>query len=126
MKTSTPLKHDTSSVAKKRKKTPLNVGPLIRMIQSSGQPKGNLHFIEIINLVRYIPVESSGSSLSINLGLRAQGLPVHVHGMKSVLAIWPDQVQSIMIFPKRQVRPTREQLLNAYRNACIEDQGGEV
>lgn len=113
MKTSTPLN------------TPRKVVPLISIIRSSGQPKGNLHFIEIINRVRYIPVESSGSSLSINLGLRAQGLPVHVHGMKSVLAFWPDQVQSIMIFPKRQVRPTREQLVTAYTNACLDCQGGD-
>lgn len=89
-------------------------------------PQGMLNELEIIVLVQYTPVHGGCPQCENVYYLRTQqGCSVQIDGVKSFKAVWPDNVMALIYFPKRNLRPTKHQLIDAYRNACCEGQGGD-
>ena len=74
--------------------------------------------IQITHLVTYVR-EDRVVDPSLRACMRTSDGVIQLHGVKSVRATWPDGVSAVLIYPQRNSAPTKQQLVDAYRNATL-------
>ncbi len=71
----------------------------------------------ILNTVRYVPHDSPEIPKNGPNVLESVKIASNIQGMQCRVALWPDDVCTILCFPATQTKPRKVQLLRAYRNA---------